>query len=1852
MNAAAAPGGNGQTWATAYQHPQAALDAAALPGSPITEIWIAQGTYVATQKHPSQAPESEAFRMRNNLAIRGGFAGGESSASQADPDAHVTTLSGDIGVPGDASDNADHVVEAINLSPTAILSGVNVAFGESAIGAGLRVVGTNFVPGPVFERCTFHDNIGEGTLSEGCGAKVEGGGTFIECTFRDNSGSGSGVGVYAKTGISFIACTFEHNVNGGEGGLNGLGGGAFTSGQSVLFRDCVFRLNAAWRGAGLYATGGVRIEGCLLESNTAISTGGGAYVTGSDSQGTALVATTFLTNLAVSEGGGLASMNGGPTRMAGCSFIANTAPRGAGLLDSSQLSAASCAFVGNVATSDSGGAVRRFSQPGTFVGCTFYRNTAPQNAAGIRNFSTPLTVRGCVFWNNTVGAASGEAQQILTTPAPTVEYSCIQGLTGAFGGVGNIAGDPLFVDGIGADGIPGTEDDDLSLGSGSPCIDAGSTLAFPADILDADGDGNTSELSPLDARGALRFFDVVAVVDTGAGPPPIPDMGAFEVQAGPPTGVYVGPPNGSWFTPQNWSDGAVPGTETDVTVHGSVVIGAPGAVARSVTVGGDGTLTLGVSGGIAVMQGMTVEGGGALALADASTRLAVHDLTLAANASLMWVGGEIAIDGGAFTSARTIECGCAGPATLTLTANAGALAPTIEVCANGLVRGSGTIVGQFDLGGTLSPGLALEVASGGRAGAITVDGDVSCAESATVAMELLGTGAEQRDAVTVLGHLALDGALELSAGKLLVRELGGVFDLLRADLITGAFASTNLPEAASGLGFAVESGAEIVRATMVIDGSAPRIYVRGNAAPGGDGRSWSTAARSLDGVLTAIRQVPSDTTEVWVGEGTYVPSIEQDVGDPRSAHLRMVSQVSLYGGFAGTETSTDERDISAHPTILSGDRLGNDVPDFLLSNPTLDDNLYTVVVAESCAAPTRLDGLTVQSARADLLNVADSGAGVAVDGGVLTLDRVRILSNRALREGAGLTLVNRATVDCSDCVFAGNFVTGVSAVVSEGAGVFVQSGSTCQLVGGEVSVNAGNGAVCVHGALSAENVNFVNGLTLPIRVVGGVASFTGCTIANNAGGFGLPTGAGMQAIDGAVTATDCEFTANSAAVGAAVLITGGSHLFDHCTFTGNHAATGGAISVTGGPGGATAFRECTFDGNTATGAGGAALVRFTYPVAFDGCLFSGNQSGDVGGAISVGTFGTPTLSSCTLANNVAASAGGAIDHGDFGVTALDGCVFSGNSAPVGSALRNRRGTVLLGANLGLPPGAGAGTGVVNSGSLRPGTVDNPTAITTIAGGFTQAFEGSIGQLTPSLVLDVGGTAPGSGHDQLLVSGTASVAGTLILNLLPGYEPEVGDSFDLIVADAIAGSFSAIGLAGAPNLSVELTVVGGTTLRATIAAAKPPVFGDPLVTDLQGLPRDAAVADFDNDGDLDVALAVEGVAPDPGRVVVLLNGGFVDGAWLGFSDTPVVTAVPDGPTSIAAGDWDGDGFIDIVTANANSSTVSLLRSFGGTFFFLDSTLAVGGTPNDVAIGQYVGDALPDILVARGTNSGIVIFRNKGLAGFEQALTLAAGSKPAKLALADIDLDGDGDLVAANTSDFVSNPSPLLSAHEYNGDGTFAPATFAPIGRKTSALVVADLDGDFFPDAVTGNRLDFGITILRGAPDASATFVGATPQLLLLEPFSLRDADVDLDGDRDLVGVLKPFVSGPRLQIIRNDTVPGGPITLVLADVIPTDFTPEFAEPIDVDDDGDEDLLFVSFITGGVADAAGGPTSRVSVVLSDAATSLLGDLNRDGAVNAADLAMLLGDWGVGAIADLDGDGTVSASDLALLLGAWTG
>ena len=119
------------------------------------------------------------------------------------------------------------------------------------------------------------------------------------------------------------------------------------------------------------------------------------------------------------------------------------------------------------------------------INCTLTNNMF---RALYSNFGT-ISMSGSVVWGNTFGSASGLSTVWNEQGTFAVDYSCIQGWDGSWGGLGNTGTDPLFVDPLGPDGIAGTLDDDLRLSLDSPLINAGDPGFVPdPGVTDLDGD--------------------------------------------------------------------------------------------------------------------------------------------------------------------------------------------------------------------------------------------------------------------------------------------------------------------------------------------------------------------------------------------------------------------------------------------------------------------------------------------------------------------------------------------------------------------------------------------------------------------------------------------------------------------------------------------------------------------------------------------------------------------------------------------------------------------------------------------------------------------------------------------------------------------------------------------------------------------------------------------------------------------------------------------------------------------------------------------------------------------------------------------------------------------------------------------------------------------------------------------------------------------------------------------------------------------------------------------------------------------------------------------------------------------
>jgi len=147
--------------------------------------------------------------------------------------------------------------------------------------------------------------------------------------------------------------------------------------------------------------------------------------------------------------------------------------------------------------------------------CTFTSNSAEYEGGGIYNeYDSSPTVTNCILWGNI--APNGPQIYNYYSSDPNITYSNVQG---GYAGTGNINADPLFIRN------PGPGDfGDLRLQVDSPCIDTGDNNSVPLDLLDIDGDGNTTEPIPFDLANRPRIMDGNG--DSQA----IVDMGAYERQ--------------------------------------------------------------------------------------------------------------------------------------------------------------------------------------------------------------------------------------------------------------------------------------------------------------------------------------------------------------------------------------------------------------------------------------------------------------------------------------------------------------------------------------------------------------------------------------------------------------------------------------------------------------------------------------------------------------------------------------------------------------------------------------------------------------------------------------------------------------------------------------------------------------------------------------------------------------------------------------------------------------------------------------------------------------------------------------------------------------------------------------------------------------------------------------------------------------------------------------------------------------------------------------------------------------------------------------------------------------------------
>jgi hypothetical protein len=269
----------------------------------------------------------------------------------------------------------------------------------------------------------------------------------------------------------------------------------------------------------------------------------------------------------------------------------------------------------------------------------------------------------------------------------------------------------------------------------------------------------------------------------------------------------------------------------------------------------------------------------------------------------------------------------------------------------------------------------------------------------------------------------------------------------------------------------------------------------------------------------------------------------------------------------------------------------------------------------------------------------------------------------------------------------------------------------------------------------------------------------------------------------------------------------------------------------------------------------------------------------------------------------------------------------------------------------------------------------------------------------------------------------------------------------------------------------------------------------------------AMGDFNGDGKLDLATSASYFVGDGydeyGNLypvyepAVEVLPGHGDGT---FGD-PIMSFPGTAVTAVAAGDFDGDGQLDLVAYT--NGEVNLLRGNGDGTFQPPASYPAPDL-SALAVADFNGDGRPDVAV--GSYQGSVnLLLNDGAGGFLPATSYAVGTGPVAIAIADFDWDGKPDLA---TADLTANAVSVLLN---NGAGGFGTAARFGTGFEPNSIAAADFTGDGKPDLAV---LDGGGgSILRGNGD------GTFQHLSNLNAPSTADGlmvgDFNRDGRADLV-----------------------------------------------------------------------------------------------------------------------------------------
>ena len=317
----------------------------------------------------------------------------------------------------------------------------------------------------------------------------------------------------------------------------------------------------------------------------------------------------------------------------------------------------------------------------------------------------------------------------------------------------------------------------------------------------------------------------------------------------------------------------------------------------------------------------------------------------------------------------------------------------------------------------------------------------------------------------------------------------------------------------------------------------------------------------------------------------------------------------------------------------------------------------------------------------------------------------------------------------------------------------------------------------------------------------------------------------------------------------------------------------------------------------------------------------------------------------------------------------------------------------------------------------------------------------------------------------------------------------------------------------------------------------------------------------------------------------------------FAPAVVIPGIGPGVFSIAAGDFNNDARLDLVTANSETNTVSVVLNNGDGTFQPPVNYTVDAFPYSVVVGDFNGDGNLDLAVANGQTVGILLGNGDGT--FQPVASIAIDAAFSNPGMAVGNFNGDKEL------DLALSRSPVLSLLPGQDDGAFGAPVNSTFGGSRQ-LVAGDFNGDGNLDLAAPGA--HSVVVLLG--NGNGTFRPAISSATIDNVFSLAAGDFNGDGKLDVVTVSGDGAN--RVLVLPGNGdgsfQPGVPF---MAGVEPSGVAVG-----DFNGDGNPDVVaanlysFFLSVLSGHGDGSFDPAINVGTGMGAAIMVVAGDFNGDG------------------------------------------